>query len=606
MSDRVLRGVGVSPGTVIGTAQVIQWDFPEVTRSVVAPSEVKDEIARLGEALRAVRDHLDELRERTRQRAGSEEAKIFDAQIMMLEDPEHRDAIETLIRENQLSAERAFEFKTLETRVLWSQSSNYLLRQRVPDLVGIQMRVLNYLLGRSLAAPVQLREGGDTLVFTRELTPGLTVQLEREAVAALASVEGARTSHAAILARSMGVPCVMGLIDGFDAIEDGMRVIIDGTHGLVILDPTEDEIEAAHASERLRHELQDRLDETTGQPAVTADGRAVQLRGNVDLPEEVDATVEYRAAGVGLLRTEFLVLGRTHLPSEDEQVNYFTHVAKRFPDQPIVVRTYDLGGDKFPAAFQSQPEANPFLGWRAIRVCMDQPELLRPQIRALLRARRHGDLRLMVPMVSQVEEVEFTRELLEECKQALEDEGVACAADLPFGVMVETPAAAILIDQLVTRCDFVSVGTNDLTQYTLAIDRGNARLAERFSPLHPAVVQLLERVADAADRVGIEASVCGEMASDPLSAFLLIGLGYRVLSVSPPSVPLVRWLIRQVDSDGATTVAEAALLASTTSEVEAILEQGLADVVDMQLLKGGRLPAIVGATRLRSYPRDHS
>jgi phosphotransferase system enzyme I (PtsI) len=606
MSDRVLQGVGVSPGTVIGTAQVIQWDFPEVTRSVVAPSEVKDEIARLGEALRAVRDHLDDLRERTRQRAGSEEAKIFDAQILMLEDPEHRDAVETLIRENQLSAERAFEFKTLETRVLWSQSSNYILRQRVPDLVGIQMRVLNYLLGQPISAPVQLREGEDTLVFTRELTPGMTVQLEREAVAGLASVEGARTSHAAILARSMGIPCVMGIIDGLDAVQDGMQVIIDGTHGLIILDPTEDEIDAAHASERLRHELKDRLDEAAGQPAVTADGRPIQLRGNVDLPEEVDGTVEYRAAGVGLLRTEFLVLGRTHLPGEDEQVNYFTHVAKQFPEQPIVVRTYDLGGDKFPAAFQSQPEANPFLGWRAIRVCMDQPDLLKPQIRALLRARRHGDLRLMIPMVSQVEEIDFTRDLVEECMQALEQEGVASAPDLPLGLMVETPAAAILIDQLVTRCDFVSVGTNDLTQYTLAIDRGNARLAGRFSPLHPAVVQLLERVADSADRVGIEASVCGEMASDPLSAFLLLGLGYRVLSVSPPSVPLVRWLIRQVDVDGAAAVAEAALLASTTAEVEAILEQGLADVVDMQLLKGGRLPAIVGAARLKSYPREHS
>lgn len=606
MSDRVLRGVGVSPGTVIGTAQVLHWEFPEVTRSVVAPSEVKDEIDRLGDALRAVREHLDELRERTRQRAGSEESKIFDAQILMLEDPEQRDAVETLIRENQLSAERAFEFKTLETRMLWSQSSNYLLRQRVPDLVGIQVRVLNHLLGRPLSEPIRAHGEGDapTLVFMRELTPGLTVQLERESVAGLASVEGARTSHAAILARSLGIPCVMGVVDGIDAVQDGMQVIIDGTHGLIVLDPTEEEMEAARASERLRHDLQHRLDEVTGQPTVTADGRPVQLRGNVDLPDEVEGTVEFGAAGVGLLRTEFLVLGRTHLPSEDEQVNYFTHVAKQFPDQPIVVRSYDLGGDKFPAAFQSPPEANPFLGWRAIRVCMDQPELLRPQIRAMLRARRHGNLRLMVPMVSQIEEVEFTRELVEECKRSLEEEGVSAAPDLPIGVMIETPAAAILVDQLVARCDFVSVGTNDLTQYTLALDRGNARLADRFSPHHPAVVQLLERIVDAADRVGIEASVCGEMASDPMSAFLLIGLGYRVLSVSPPSLPLVRWLIRQVDTDAASVAAAAALLAPTRAEVEAILERGLTECVDVQLLKGGRLPVIVGAARLKGLPLD--
>ena len=524
MTDRVLKGVGVAPGVAIGVAQVIQWELPAITRSVVTPDEVDGEIRRLGEALISARTFLEDLRERTRQKAGAEEAKIFDAQLLMLEDPELRSAVETLIRENQLSAERAFEFKTLEMRALWAQSSSFQLRQRVPDLSGIQTRVLGHLTGQSIGAVVRRGAAVDRpmVAFAKELTPGLTVQLEREAVSGIGSVEGAKTAHAAILARSLGIPCVMGLIDGLDRVQDGMEVILDGTHGLVILDPTAEELEAAKAGERLRSALEAELAEANGQPSVTADGRQVRLRGNVDLPEELEGTVVHKADGVGLLRTEFLVLGRTALPSEEEQRDYFVRVAEQFPHHPVVVRSYDLGGDKFPAAFQALPEPNPFLGWRAIRVCLDQPELFRVQLRAALRARRHGDIRLMIPMVTQVEEIDCTKDLV-----------AGCAHDLA--------------------------------------------------------------------REGVEASVCGEMASDPVSAFLLIGLGYRVLSVSPPSLSLVRWLIRQIEADGAAVAAEAALLASTTTEVEAILEQGLAAYVDLQLLKGGRLPSIVGAATLKSF-----
>jgi phosphotransferase system enzyme I (PtsI) len=594
MTDRVLKGIGVAPGFTIGIAQVIQWELPAIARSVVTPADVDREIARLAEALRESRAFMEELRERTLQKAGMEEAKIFDAQILMLEDPELREAVETLIRENQLSAERAFEFKTLEMRALWSQSASFQLRQRVSDLSGIQVRVLGHLTGQSAPTIVRRADADQPIVvFARELTPGLTVQLEREAVTGIASVEGGKTAHAAILARSLGIPCVMGVIGGLDRVRDGMPVILDGTHGLVILEPTEEEIEAANAGERLRRVLGERLAEADGRPAITRDGRRVSLRGNVDLPEELQGTVEHGAEGVGLLRTEFLVLGRTQLPSEDEQFEYFALVARRFPDHPVVVRSYDLGGDKFPAAFQSAPEPNPFLGWRAIRVCLDHPELFRVQLRAALRARLAGDVRLMLPMVTHVDEVDCTRELIAATARDLQREGIAAAADLPVGIMIETPAAAILIDQLAARVNFVSVGTNDLTQYTLAIDRGNARLADRFSPHHPAVLQLLERIADAADRVGIEASVCGEMASDPVSAFLLVGLGFRVLSVSPPSLSLVRWLIRQIDADGAGMAAEAALLASTIREVDVILEQALANFVDLQLLRGGRLPGMV-------------
>ncbi len=599
--SRLLKGVGVAPGIKIGTARVVHWELPTVTRSFVTADEVPGEIERLRESLAAVHVLLEDLRVRTRERAGAEESKIFDAQILMLQDPEFLREVEILIRDNHLSAERAFEFKTLEMRAMWAQSSSFQLRQRVADLSGIQVRVLNHLMGRSVGDEIPRIEETPTIVFTRELTPGLTVQLEREDVAGLASAEGARTAHAAILARSLGIPCVMGVIEGFDRIQDGMTVILDGTHGIVLLTPTAEEVAAAEATERLRVELDRKLEEVVGLPAVTLDGRRVALRGNVDLPEELDGTVHHGGEGVGLLRTEFLVLGRTDLPTEDEQASYFEHVAKSFPGHPVVVRTYDLGGDKFPAAFRTAPEANPYLGWRAIRVCLDHPELFRAQIRAALRARLHGDVRLLIPMVTQLEEITYTQELVAESARQLERDGIPAAGSIPLGVMIETPAAAILVDQFANRCDFMSIGTNDLTQYTLALDRGNARLADRFTPHSPAVLQLLERIADGAARSGVEVSVCGEMASDPISTFLLLGLGYRVLSVSPPSLPLVRWIIRQVDVDGAAAAANAALLAPTKDEAEAILERGLAEFVDVELVKGGRLPTMVGSARLRSF-----
>jgi phosphotransferase system enzyme I (PtsI) len=600
---RLLNGVGVAPGIVIGPARVIRWELPEVTRSVILPEQVEDEIDKLLEALAAVKELLEDLKSRTRQRAGEEESKIFDAQILMLEDPEFLGEVKTLIRTNQLSAARAFEFKTLEMQAQWQQSHSYYLRQRVADLTGIQIRVLNRLLGKSQAAELAGSHSSSAIVLTRELTPGLTVQLEREQVAGLASVEGAKTAHAAILARSLGIPCVMGLVDGLDKIDEGTTIILDGMHGVVLVDPTPAEIEEAKRNEGLRAQLQVRLEKVVGQPAETIDGERVTLRGNIDLPEEIDGTAEHGAEGVGLLRTEFLVLGRMSMPSEDEQARFFSLVARRFAPHPVVVRTYDLGGDKFPAAFRTDPESNPFLGWRAIRVCLDHPEFFRTQIRAALRARLEGDVRLMLPMVTQLEEVDCTRDFMVEAARALEREGVPAATTLPVGVMIETPAAAIQAGQFVAKSDFVSVGTNDLTQYTLAVDRGNARLAGRFLPHHPAILHLLAGVRRAAQAAGVEASICGEMASDPLSAFLLIGLGFRVLSVSPPTLPLIRWLVRQVDATVAARAAESALAASTATEAERVIEEAIAQYVDLELLRAGRLPTLVGPGRLKSFAR---
>ncbi|MCH8935163.1 MAG: phosphoenolpyruvate--protein phosphotransferase [Gemmatimonadetes bacterium] len=580
---RLLTGIGVSPGLVVGPAYVVTWGVPDVPQRVVLKGDVPREIERLREAIADVKRHLDELRQRAAEHAGATEAKIFDAQILMLEDADFLGAVERLIRDNQLSAERAFEFEVLELRVLWAQSESQMLRQRRADLAGIGIRVLKRLLGQSIQDVLKDRRGEPVIVFTRELTPGLTVEFDREQVIGFASVEGTRMSHAAILAHSLGIPCVMGLVGGLDKIRTDGLVILDGTSGTVLTDPTPAEIAEAESKAERRRQFDAEL-EAVGAPAETIDGVRVALRGNIDLPEELDTAAEHGAEGVGLLRTEFLVVGRSELPGEDEQAEYFSRICRRFPGHPVVVRTYDLGGDKFPAPFRPPREANPFLGWRAIRVCLDEPDIFRTQARAILRARLDGDVQLMLPLVTQLEELERSRELVAESAAALEREGIPAAPDVPIGVMIETPAAAMLAEEFAAASDFLSVGTNDLTQYTLAVDRGNARLADRFTPFHPSVVRLLKRIVEAGKRANLEVSVCGEMASDPMAAILLLGLGYRVLSISPPRLPLVRWLIRQLDAGIAESVAAEAVEASTTGQVVSVLTEAMNGLVDVDLL----------------------
>jgi phosphotransferase system enzyme I (PtsI) len=306
--------------------------------------------------------------------------------------------------------------------------------------------------------------------------------------------------------------------------------------------------------------------------------------GNVDLPEEIEAAIRHGAQGVGLLRTEFLLTGRTRLPTEDEQTAYFRRVARAFPGQTVVIRSFDLGGDKFPAAFKAPVEANPFLGWRSIRVCLDEPEVFRPQVRAVLRAAAGHDIQLMLPLVTTVQEVEEAAQIVSEEARALEEAGVRSAASVPVGVMIETPAAVLMADRLAEVSAFFSVGTNDLTQYTMAVDRGNARLADRFTPHDPSIVRQLHRVLEVGRAAGLPVSVCGEMASEPLSAVLLIGLGYDRLSVSPPALPLVKWVIRTVPEDSARRAAKGALHAARASDVSAVLREAVGEYIDLRLL----------------------
>jgi phosphotransferase system enzyme I (PtsI) len=597
MSDRLLKGIGVSPGIAIGPAVVVRWTMPEVPHRVVPRSQVEKEVRRLRAAVRDVKRYIQDLKAKAADRAGADEARIFDAQLLMLEDKEFLSGVAHLIRENHLTAEKAFEFKALEVRDLWTATGNPRLKDRLADFSGVTTRVIEHLMHRG-ADELWEGIGRSSVVVARELGPGLTVQLDRELVAGLVSEEGTRTSHAAILAHSIGIPAVFGVTGAMERIQPGTTLVLDGTRGTVLLSPTPQELAAAQSREVWDRELASQLEQVLEQPAITTDGVRVTLRGNVDLPDEIRAAQEHRAEGVGLLRTEFLITSRTRLPDEDEQAEYYRRVGEAFPGHPVVVRTYDLGGDKLPGPFRVQTEANPQLGWRAIRVCLDRPEIFRTQIRAALRAAAHADIQLMIPLVTRLDEIDRTRALVAEEAANLARSGVAAATSLPVGVMVETPAAAVMADRIAAASDFLSVGTNDLTQYTLVVDRGNARLADRFNPHDPSVLRLLKTVVDAARAAGKPASVCGEMASEPLAAFLLLGLGYQTLSVAPPALARVKWTVRQVSAARAQSAAQQALAARSADDVLDLLRLALAEAVDLRLLDpDARLP---GAARTAS------
>jgi phosphotransferase system enzyme I (PtsI) len=579
---RVLRGIGVSPGVACAPALIIRWDFPEVPDRTVGADEVESEVRRLRAAVDDVVSHLRSLGERVLQRAGVEESRIFDAQILMAQDQEFLTSVETLIRRNRFSAETAYEFRALELREQWSGAAR--LRERVADLHAIQMRMIHRLLGRTDSELWSVPADEQVIVVAHELSPGLTVQLDREHVVGLVSEEGTRTAHAAILAHSLGIPAVMGAAGALAAIPNGTMLLLDGQSGAIVLDPNRDELEEAKVQVSRRHRLELQLEIVVGEPAVTPSGRPISLMGNVDLPEEIEAAIRLGAQGVGLLRTEFLLTGRATLPTEDEQTEYFRRVALAFPDHTVVIRSFDLGGDKFPVAFKAPVEANPFLGWRSIRVCLDQPEVFRPQVRAVLRAAANHDIHLMLPLITTVQEVHDAREIVEEEARALQRDGIRSAQSIPVGVMIETPAAVLMADRLAEVSAFFSVGTNDLTQYTMAVDRGNARLANRFTPHDPSIVRQLQRVLQVGKEAGLPVSVCGEMASEPLSAVLLLGLGYDCLSVSPPALPLVKWVVRTVPEESTRKAAAGALAASSAAEVSSVLREAVGEFIDIRLL----------------------
>ncbi len=585
-TQQTLTGEPAGPGIVVGPVYVMRWEVPEIRHRIIDDDGIPGEIARLHAAFAHARERLGHVRARTEEHAGPEEARIFDAQILLLEDPTLLADVESHIRQN-FAAEKAFDLVMLEYRQHFARQALAKMRERVADLTDVHIRILSLLLGLPDHDPVDVPKGANAILVTHDLTPSLVVQLDRDAIVGIATDSGTRTSHVAILARSLGLPAVLGLRDATARLTGGERGVLDGTAGVLVIDPTAAQVAEYRRRAHREAELQAELRQFATVEPVTRDGVRVTVFANVDLPEEAESAAHSGAEGVGLLRTEFLVVGKSVIPDEEEQYRAYARVVDAFGGQPVIVRTFDMGGDKLPATTYAT-EPNPFLGWRAIRMCLDDPELFKTQLRALLRAALHGDLRIMLPLVVTLDEVRQARTLLRDAADELTRRGTPFRADVPLGVMIETPAAAVSASTFPSDVDFFSIGTNDLVQYTLAVDRGNANLASRFTPLHPSILHLIRGIVGVADAAHLELCVCGEMASQPLMAFALIGLGLRQLSVAPRSVALVKRVITMVSAGAAATAAAEALEAPTA----AMVEQGLrrrfvAEVGDAPYLRDG-------------------
>jgi phosphotransferase system enzyme I (PtsI) len=582
MGAHLLKGIPASPGIVVGPVHLLRWEVPEVPADAIESEDVDRELERLRIGLARAVQRLKQIRERAARTAGVAEAGIFEVQISIIEDEELRQQVSDVIRQ-RFTAERAFDVVMLERREYFARSPHAMLRERVNDLLDVHIRVLTLLLDLPDHDPVDLPKGSNAILVTHDLTPSLTLQLDRETIAAIATDAGTKTSHVAILARSLGLPAVVGLLDATGKLKSGEQVILDGTLGTIATRPTSAAI--ADAATRQKREAAETVELAglVSQDAVSRDGVRVQLLVNVDLPEEAEAAARSGAEGVGLMRTEFLVVGRPTMPDEEEQYEAYAGVVRAFPGKPVIIRTFDVGGDKLPIGGWPH-EPNPFLGWRAIRMCLDQPEVFKTQLRALLRVALLGDVRINLPLVVTVDEVRQARVLLAEASRELAARGVEHRADVPIGIMVETPAAAVLAESLAKDVSFFSIGTNDLVQYTLAVDRGNAALASRFTPLHPAVLRLIHMTRTVGEKHGIEVGVCGEMASEPIMAFALLGLGIRSLSVSPIGLARVKLIVRGMRASVATEAAEAAMNASTAAESEKILRERLVAEVPSELL----------------------
>lgn len=585
--SRVREGIPASPGIVIARARVLRLGMPPVPHGTgVSADEVDTEVARFLESCEAVKAQIRTVQEHTRQHLGPVEAQIFEPQLLMLEDADLIGGTIAYIRENHLTAERAFELRVLEWEAQWSHTAHPMVMDKLNDLADVEARVLRHLMG--LPDPEMGEIVGDepVILVARDLTPSLASQLDPSRVVGLATDSGTRASHSSILARSLKIPAVVSLGTLLEEVRTGDEIILDGRTGHVIVDPTEEEKQSYRDLDFHIREWEQELLLLAHLDSRTSDGRTIALRANIDLPGEASSARSHGAEGIGLFRTEFLVVGRSSVPGEEEQYTAYRQVVEAFPEDPVIIRTYDLGGDKFPSFLHMPKEENPFLGWRAIRVCLDEPELFRAQLRALLRAREHGDVRIMLPLVNEASEIERTRALLDESVAELRSEGHAVDTPFVLGTMIETPAAAVSAPELARHSDFFSVGTNDLVQYTLAVDRGNSRLASLYNPFHPSVVRLLAQIADAGRAAGIEVGVCGEVAAHPLGAFLLVGLGYDSLSVGPSALAEIKKVVRSIDSANARTAALESLSASTAAEVVEILTDHLGGDLDLARFAG--------------------
>ena len=566
-------GIAASPG--IGVGPVVRFEVEElaVRDTRVAPEGVERELQRFQAALEASRRDLTRIRDGIAAELGPSEAQIYDSHLLILEDPELTKSVERGVRETGRNAAWVFrdQMTAIATR-LDSLADEY-LRERRADIVDVERRVLRHLQGDD--ARPQLTLERPSILVAHDLAPSEAAVLDRRRVLGFVTEVGSRSSHAAIVARGRGIPAVVGVRGVMQRVKSGDQGAVDGFAGEFELNPDADRLafygarrDALVEEERALHAIHD-------QPAVTLDGRRIELGANLELPGDVDQVLAVGADGVGLFRTEFFYLGRPELPSEEEQYQAYRAVAERLAPRPVIFRTMDLGGDKVASYLGMTHETNPFLGWRGIRFALHHPELFRAQLRAIYRASAHGNVRLMFPMISSLDELTRANQLCAGVRTELERAGTAFDRDLEIGIMIETPSAVWMSDALAQHARFLSIGTNDLTQYTLAMDRDNERLAHLYEPLDPAVLRSLRHTIAAAHAAGRWVGVCGEMAGEPANAVLLLGLGVDELSMATYDLPRVKAAIRSVRASEAEAIAREALEQSSAAAVKAVLRRAV-------------------------------
>ena len=577
-----LHGIGASPGRAFGPALRVEWDIVSVPHRTISPEEVDLEIERFQGARSWAKEQIWRLQAETSERIGPVEGKIFEAQAMMLDDPDLVGGTASYIRENFLPAERAFDWRLLELRSRFADTAHVMALDRLADLRDIRFRVLSRLLGLAEGSVLSSLPVGGCILLFDELTPSLAVGLGDKEVRGLLTATGSRASHSAVIARSLRIPCVVGIGPDLDEVQDRAPVILDGATGRVIVEPTETEKDTYRRSDVQTTARKRRLEELAHRVTLTRDGERVVLQANLDQPDDAAGALEVGAEGVGLFRSEFLVIGRRTIPSEDEQYEAYRQVAEAFPRHGVTLRTFDIGGDKFPIFLSMPMEENPYLGWRAIRVCLDLPDLFRNQLRAAVRAAAHGRVRILLPFIVASDEIRRTREILDEVSASLD---VPPEEPLPLGIMIETPAALETVDLLAPHVDFLSLGTNDLTQYALAVDRGNARLVDLFDPLHPALFRMYGRLIEAAGTQGIDVGVCGDLAEDPIGVVALLALGYRRFSLAPPSHPEIKEVVLGVSASDLSGVMKGLANADQPSDIRGpfrrYLEETLPEVPEL-------------------------
>jgi phosphotransferase system enzyme I (PtsI) len=572
---RTYKGVGVSPGIAIGRAIIVEKRVASVYRVPIREEEVASEVTRFMEALEKTRDALLDLKQKVSRSMGDEYAKIFEAHAMIVSDASFGDKVVQKIEIEQVNAEWALAEVQEELQARFASFEDDYLRERVADVKDVAERVLVNLQGIAHHDLSEIRH--DVVIIADDLTPSDTVHFNRRPIVGFATEVGGRTSHTSIIAKSLFMPAVIGVPRLTKIVDNDELVIVDGYEGTIVVNPTQAMV-AEYISRVSRHEeAEQKLLENRTLPSVTKDGVKISLQANIELVQELDDAIKFGAEGIGLYRSEFLYISTSpDLPTEEEHFNIYRRLAEATAPDWCVIRTFDLGGKKLAREVMGSKEDNPVLGLRALRLCMQHRDMFKTQLRALLRASAFGKIKIMFPLVSGVQELRQVKTLVRELRLELDAQGVPYNRELQIGIMIEVPSAAVIADMLATEADFFAIGTNDLIQYALAIDRSNENVSYLYEPLHPAILRLVKGVIDAGKRAGIPVEMCGEMASDPIYAIVLLGLGLEIFSMNPSSIPIIKNVVRSVRYKDCRRIAEMALQKKTAQEIEEFVIESVA------------------------------